>query len=185
MSIASAKVLTAEELFQMGDIGSCELINGELVMMAPAGFEHGGIAVQLTYLMKVFVDKHRLGMVIAGDTGFVLTRNPDTVRALDVAFVRKSRLPRRPHRRYFEGPPDLAVEVISPTDRKSEVMAKARNWLKAGAVSAWVVDPPKRHIEVYRKGVAPVRYGEADVLRDEPTLPGFALKLSDVFGEEE
>jgi Uma2 family endonuclease len=180
MSVAATSFVTAEELFDMGDIGRCELVNGEIIHMAPPGFEHGDVSVEIAYQIKAFLRGKRLGKVV-GEVGFILTRNPDTVRAPDVAFVRQDRVPTTRAGRFFDGAPDLAIEVISPSDRRSEVSAKVDQWLRAGALSVWVVDPPNRSIEVYRPANQVIRYRAGDELHDEPTLPGFTLKLADLF----
>jgi Uma2 family endonuclease len=177
----STRPITAEELFAMGDIGRCELVNGEIIRMTPAGAEHGGVAMEIAYRIKAFVDVQELGKVYAAETGFTIKRNPDTTRGPDVAFVRAERVPPNPRRGFFDGAPDLAVEVLSPEDRRSEVATKVDEWLEGGALSVWVVDPPNRSIEVYRPGNQVLRYRGDDELRDEPTLPGFALRVRDVF----
>src|SRR5688572_22831693 len=146
----TTKLITAEELLAMGDIGPCELVNGEIVMMTPAGAEHGDVAAEILYLIKSYVKKKRNGKVFAAETGFIVKRKPDTARGADVAFVSKRRLPKDKVRGYFPGAPDLAVEVVSPGDRMSEVLTKVDEWIAGGAVSVWVVDPPTRSIEVYR-----------------------------------
>ncbi len=183
MSSVATTPVTAETLSAMGDIGRCELIRGEIIHMAPAGAEHGDVAARLLLHVMVFVDAHNLGKVFATDTGFIIERNPDTVRAPDVAFVRKDRLTQgNLPRGFFPGPPDLAIEVVSPSDSLSDVTVKVDQWLAAGATSVWVVDPPNRTIAVYRADNRVLRYRNADELRDEPTLPGFSLRLDAVFG---
>ncbi len=177
----TAQPITAEALFDKGGIGRCELIDGEVVQMAPAGAEHGDVTMSFAFRIKSHVDQHRLGKVYAAETGFILRRNPDRVRAPDVAFVRTQRLPSGVRRGFFEGPPDLAVEVVSPSATPSEVRAKVDDWLAAGATSVWVVDPPNRSVEVYRQGNQILRYRNSDELRDEPTLPGFVVQPDDVF----
>jgi Uma2 family endonuclease len=184
MTTQAAKLVTADELFEMGDIGRCELVRGEIIPMAPPGAEHGDISGQLLFLIKSFVAVRHLGKVYAAETGFTIARDPDTTRAPDVAFVRKERLPAATVRKYFPGAPNLAVEVNSPNDRASDVLAKVDEWLAAGTISVWVVDPPTRSIVVYRGGGEIIRYRDTDELRDEPTLPGFAMKLTDVFDAE-
>lgn len=181
MTAVSTRSVSAEELLAMGDIGRCELVQGEIIRMAPAGAEHGGIALEVAYRVKLHVDAKGLGKVYAAETGFIISRNPDTVRAPDVAFVGKSRVPAQPRRGFFEGPPDLAVEVVSPDDRLTEVRAKVDQWLGAGTVSVWVVDPPSRTIEVYRAANEVRLYRVNDEIHDEPTLPGFALKVHEIF----
>ena len=173
--------ITAEELLAMGDIGRCELVRGEIIMMSPAGADHGEIAGIIFGLIWKFVKDHKLGKVYAAETGFTIARNPDTTRAPDVAFVKKERVPPRGKRGFFDGHPDLAVEVVSFNDLASDVSEKVEEWLSAGTSSVWVVDPRTRTIDVYRRGRDVIRYRERDELRDEPMLPGFELKLSEVF----
>ena len=83
----STKLITAEELFAMADAGPCELVDGEVVPMAPAGAEHGDVAMEIAFRIKAHVRTNRLGKVYAAETGFTIRRNPDTTRAADVAFV--------------------------------------------------------------------------------------------------
>jgi Uma2 family endonuclease len=181
MTITTTQPVTAEALFARGGIGRCELIAGEVINMAPAGAEHGEIALELGYRIKQYADTHHLGKVYAAETGFTIARNPDTTRAPDVAFVRAQRLPPTSPRGFFEGPPDLAVEVVSPSDSHAELSAKVEQWLSAGAVSVWVVDPANRTIDVHRAGQPILRLRAGDELRDEPALPGFTLRVEDVF----
>lgn len=173
--------ITAEALYAMGDIGRCELIRGEIVQMTPAGAEHGDLTYELSRRIGNFVVEHDLGKVFAAETGFILTRNPDTVRAPDVAFVRKDRLPREPVRGYFPGAPDLVVEVISPGDRLSDVNEKVEQWLAGGATSVWVVDPPNRMIEISRAGGEVLRVRAPEVVKDDPVVPGFVLETATLF----
>src|SRR5690349_1374741 len=133
----SSKLITADELLKMGDIGRCELVYGELVMMSPAGAEHGAVAGRIFRLIANFVEQHHLGMTFAAETGFRLAADPDTVRAPDASFVRRQRVKGRLTKKFFEGAPDLAVEVVSPDDRKREVADKKNAWLAHGAISVW------------------------------------------------
>ncbi len=165
----------------MGDIGRCELVRGEIIHMSPAGAEHGDIAAQMLGLIWDFVHERKLGKVYAAETGFTIQRNPDTTRAPDVGFVRSERVPPSGKRGYFEGPPDLAIEVVSFNDLASELSEKVEHWLHAGTISVWVVDPRTRTLDVYGRGREFIRYRGTDELRNEPTLPGFILKLPDLF----
>ncbi|HZL33735.1 MAG TPA: Uma2 family endonuclease [Tepidisphaeraceae bacterium] len=177
-------LVTAEQLLEMGDIGRCELIQGEIKMMAPAGADHGAIANRLAFYITSHVLPRKLGEVYATETGFLISRNPDTTRAADVAFVRKDRLPREVVKGYFPGAPDLAVEVLSPGDRSPEVLEKVHGWIAAGTISVWVVDPLRRSITVHRASDVQVVYNAADELRDEPALRGFTMKLGDLFNAD-
>jgi Uma2 family endonuclease len=173
--------ITAEQLLEMGDIGRCELIDGEINRMALAGADHGCVAMELSVRIWAHVSAKKLGKVFAAETGFILKRNPDTVRAPDVGFVQLSRVPKVSTPGFFDGPPDLAVEVCSPSDRWSDVLAKVDQWLVAGTTSVWVVNPPSQSIKVYRRESQPLRYHAGQKLFDEPALPGFILDVGEVF----
>lgn len=149
--------------------------------MAPASGGHGGVAGSIFGYIWQYLQTHPVGRAFAAETGFIIARNPDTVRAPDVAVLRTARLAMVPKRGFVPGPPDLAVEVISPDDSWSEVIAKAEQWLAAGAVSVWVANPETTTIHVYRAGAQVLVYQINDTLTNEPVLPGFELKLADVF----
>jgi Uma2 family endonuclease len=175
----STKPITADELFAMGDIGRCELIHGELVMMSPAGAEHGVIALRLGGELRTFVDEHDLGVVFGAETGFRLAH--DLVIAPDAAFVRKDRLAAGVPAEFFPGAPDLAVEVISPGDRMREVAEKVNRWLAHGSRSVWVAHPKQFTAIVHRTGETPEVFNAHQRLVDERVLPGFQLPLSKIF----
>lgn len=150
-------------------------------MMSPAGAEHGVMALRIGRFLHEFVDANDLGYVFAAETGFVITRGPDLVRAADASFVRKARIPGAIPSGYMDGVPDLAVEVVSPGDTKREVAEKVNMWLANGAAVVWVADPRAQTVVVRRVGQKPVTLTVGDEIRDEPVLPGFVLPLSKVF----
>ncbi len=113
-------------------------------MMSPGGFEHGRVALRIGEFVSSFVRQRGLGVATGAETGFQIGRDPDTVRAPDVGFVCAERVPATPTAGFFDGAPDLAVEVLSPSDRASEVLAKVQDWLGAGCRIVWVVDPGTR-----------------------------------------
>jgi Uma2 family endonuclease len=172
--------ITADELLAMGDIGRCELIYGELVMMSPTGLPHGVVAMRIGSFLREFVDGHGLGVVAAAETGFKIESDPDLVRAPDASFIRNARLPAALPQGFFEGVPDLAVEVVSPDDSKRAVSEKVNMWLAHGTTSCWVADPGTRTITIHRTAKEPVRLTTRDGLRDEPTLPGFVMSVARV-----
>jgi Uma2 family endonuclease len=176
-----AKPITADQLLKMHNIGRCELIYGELVMMSPAGFEHGELALRIGWLLANFVENHPLGVILAAETGYLLQSKPDLVRAPDVSFVRNARVPKKPWKRYFPGAPDLAVEVLSPQDTRREVAEKINSWLAHGTISVWVVDPAAMTISIHRTGCKPQLLTLGDELRNDPALPGFSLLVSKIF----
>ena len=174
-------ITTAEQLFEAGDIGRCELVRGELIMMSPAGSEHGGIIGELSGILWNFVRACRLGRVFGAETGFIISRDPDTVRAPDIAFVRADRIPGKLPRGFFSGAPDLAVEVLSPSDRASEVLAKTQDWLAAGCAAVWVIDPETQSVTVYRRDRDILVLAAADTLSGDDVLPGFTLPVAEIF----
>jgi len=148
-------------------------------MMVPPGAEHGWIAAKILVAIANHVESRDLGKVYS-ETGFVLARDPDTVRAPDVAFVRSERAVAT-SRAYFEGAPDLAVEVLSPDDRPGYVREKVAEWLKADARAVWVIDPRDRTVTVHERRRKAKRLGEADTLRGGSVLPGFETPVAAIF----
>lgn len=149
--------------------------------MTPAGFEHGEIAQGVGTALRVFVAENRLGVVVAAETGFKIESNPDTVRAADAAFVRAERVPAEKPRGFYPGAPDLAVEVLSPDDRASEVNDKIQQWLAAGCQVVWVIDPKTRSVTVYHGRRQAEVLRASDTLTGGEVLPGFALPVEQVF----
>jgi Uma2 family endonuclease len=174
-------ITTAAQLLRAPDLGRCELVRGKLIMMTPAGFRHGRVAASLTAALTHFVAEHRLGVVTSAETGFHIEREPDTVRAPDVAYLGADRVPAEEPVGFFPGAPDLAVEVLSPDDRASEVNAKVQKWLEAGCRAVWVVDPQSRTVTVYcsPKDIEVLR--PSDVLTGGSVLPGFTLPVDQIF----
>ena len=174
--------LTAEELLRLNIPNKrTELVRGVLVVREPAGYSHGDLAARLLVAIGNHVDAHDLGRVFAAETAFTLARNPDTVRAPDVAFISAARLPDPAPRGFAELAPDLAVEVLSPDDGPGEALAKVADWLNAGTRLVWVVDPIRASARVYRADGSESMLGDADVLRGEDVVPGFACKLEALF----
>ena len=164
---SAGEIATAEDLLAASELGSCELVRGMLMMMSPAGFEHGVITQRISASLHVYVAARRLGVVTAAETGFLLARAPDTVRAADVAFVAESRLPSGRTVGFFEGAPDLAVEVLSPSELRDDA-ARARatdkvaDWLAAGCLEVWSVDPGSRTVTVHTTRRGSSLFSEAE-----------------------
>jgi Uma2 family endonuclease len=175
--------VTAEELLRMPDDGSrYELVRGELRKMTPAGSAHGRITVRITWRLARHVEENQLGAVYAAETGFVLSTDPDTVRAPDVAFVSRSRLEAVGEvEGFWPEAPDLAVEVVSPGDTYAEVEEKVFDWLEAGTKMVVVVNPRKRTATVYRSSTDITALAEDAVLDAGDVVPGFKLPLREVF----
>jgi Uma2 family endonuclease len=172
--------MTAEELFNLPDDGyRHELIKGELLTMSPPGAQHGSVLFNLSGLLYSHVIANKLGRFYAGDTGFKLEIHPDTVLASDIAFIARERA-ETPSPFYHSGPPDLAVEVLSPSDRRAKVERKTALWLELGATSVWNVDPRKRTVEVFHADGQRWLFNENDELVDD-TVPGFRVPVSKIF----
>jgi Uma2 family endonuclease len=178
-----ARLMTAEELLLMPHRGlRHELIRGELRSLSPSGGEHVAIIARLGAWLFTHVDKLKLGVVLGAEGGFIIARNPDTVRAPDVAFVRKDRVPASGiPRGFWPGAPDLAVEVISPGDTYEDVTEKTDAWLAAGAAAVWVVNPRRRTISIHRSPTVVTILAENDTLDGQDVVPGFRCRVGDVF----
>jgi Uma2 family endonuclease len=180
---ATTQLFTAEQLFHMpSDDFRYELVEGVLIKMSPTGFEHGDVALTLAYLLKGHVLTHKLGKVLAAETGFKLASDPDTVLAPDAAFIRQEEIDRVGRtRKFWPGAPDLAVEVMSPGDSVRKTDEKARTWLSFGARMVWTVNPGKRTISVYRPGEDVSVLTEADALDGQTVVPGFRCDVKEIF----
>lgn len=176
-------LLTADELLRMNIPNRrSELVRGQLRVREPAGFRHGVIAGRICALLDAFVRARSLGVVVAAETGFVLARDPDTVRAPDAGFVSTERLPARLPSGYAEFTPDLAVEVLSPGDRPGELLEKVADWLKSDARLVWIIDPERRVARVYRADGSESIVQDGGKLVGEEVVPGFECELAEVLG---
>lgn len=182
-TLEQTKLMTADELFELPDDGfRYELVRGELKRMAPAGSEHGASTMNLGAPLKVHVDEHNLGIVFAAETGFVLEENPDLVRAPDVSFVRRERVPESGiPKGYWKGAPDLAVEVVSPNDRLYEVDEKVDDYLAAETLAVCIVYPKRRTVTVHRPHREPQISNINDTLDLSDVVTGFMLPVSKIF----
>jgi Uma2 family endonuclease len=182
--------MTAEELLSYeARHKRTELVGGRLVVREPASYQHGVVAGRVFARLSAWLEQDRvargasepLGDALAAETGFTLSRKPDTVRAPDVAYVRAERRPTIT-RGFPELAPDLAVEVLSPDDRPGEVLAKVGDWLKAGTELVWVIDPQRRHARHFAADGTVIILGEHDALDGAPVLPGLRVPLSGLWG---
>lgn len=182
MATSTENRTTAQQLADMPDDGNrYELVQGVLHMMSPAGGLHGRIAGKLLLRIASHVEQAQLGVTYAAETGFLLQRNPDTVRAPDVAFVSNQRLgAHRDQAGYLPLAPDLVAEVVSPNDRYSELEAKVKTWLNAGTAVVLVVDPQIAAVRVYRLPgeIRDHSQGRIDL---QDVLPGFQLDVVELF----
>lgn len=183
-----------EQLYTAGDLWELshraeyadkrlELIEGAIVEMSPTGIVHGVIVSKLDRLIGNFVEQHKLGTTTGAETGYRLKVNPDgrdTVRAPDVSFVASGRLPEELPDSYGLLAPDLAAEVVSPTDTADDIHERVQDFLRSGTRQVWVFYPKRRNAVVHTPDGA--RTIEADgVLDGGEVLPGFSVRVSDVY----
>src|SRR5262245_55343272 len=181
-SSESCTFLTLEEYLRIPDDGRRHSLQAGLLIAEPQPFaRHGQLQIPIGRPLAEFVDTRGLGVVLS-ESGFLLWRNPDTVLGPDVSFVRSERFNAdEAARGYIAGAPDLAVEILSPSNRPGDIHAKVADYLAAGSKLVWVIDPKKRIVTTYRSLLAPRRIGDDGVLDGEDVLPGFRVSVAKIF----
>jgi len=182
MSTTVAKLLTAEEFWLLPDNAMRRsLVRGEVVEKMPVGGEHGRLAVLFVRYLDRWAEAHDAGWV-GVETGFILAHDPDVVRAPDVSFVRKERLPAAGvPRAFWELAPDLAVEIVSPTETATEVRNKVADYLASGTLLVLVAYPARREIVAHTPDDLARTYRASGTLTAPDVLPGFAHAVADFF----
>jgi Uma2 family endonuclease len=183
-TLAHEELITAEQLFAMGDVGPCELIDGRIVPLSPTSGEHGRLECNLAFELGIFVQGKALGWTLSGEVGIFIRRNPDRVRAADVAFLSRARAPEGPSKGFLELAPDLVAEIISPTDRWLDIRAKLEDYFSIGVRQVWIVEPDTRNVLVYRSPTEAEKLGERDTIRGEGVLKAFSLPVARLFTDE-
>jgi len=173
--------MTFEEFYSLPDDGTKQELQAGILVSEPLpGFRHGRVAAAIADVLRTHVRRHKLGVVVSNDSGFLLARSPDTVRGPDVAFVSRDRV-KGDEARAFPGAPDLAVEVLSPSNTPASMHAKVADYLAAGARLVWVVDVETETVIVYASLLAPRFLGPRDFLDGEDVLPGFRVPVEELF----
>ena len=176
-------LLTGEDLWKIVADGSrYELSRGELVPMTPVGIKHAAVVSNLDRLLGSYVKQKGLG-IIGPEGGFYLSRNPDTLRAPDIAFISKGRLEKAGGipERFAEFPPDLAVEVLSPDDTASEIQKKVEEYLAGGVPLIWIVDPANQKVTTYRSLQDIKILSTNQELDGGEIIPGFLCSVAEIF----
>ncbi len=185
MAQETKTLMTAEEFAKLPDNGMRrELVRGEVIEMTPSGAEHSGIGAHAVAALIQFAKEGETGTAFGADCGFILAEDPDVVRVPDASFVLRGRLPqgRRPVG-FFPGAPDLAVEVVSPTDQAADVQEKVNDYLKAGTSLVWVVYPKLRQVVVHKSLAETFTVEEDGTLTGDPVLPGLSIPVKDIFAQ--
>ena len=164
--------------------GRFALIRGEVIELSPVNGEHSGISINIGTALNIY--SRQIGFGQAGvEAGYILLSGPDTVRGPDVSFRLVPRSERRQSEGFLPGAPDIAVEVVSPSNTAPEVRRKVAEYLAAGSQRVWVVRSATRReprsVVVHHADGATITYTGDDVITDEELLPGFSLPLSEVF----
>ncbi len=176
-------LLTADEFLRRYGHrdGRYELVQGEVVAMAPVNDGHGEVASNIDTAFNTYSRLRGVGRARV-ETGYRLRQDPDTVRGPDVSF--RVGVPRGAESRswsFVSGAPDIAIEVVSPSDSAGEVEQKVREYLDAGSHRVWVVFPLTRNVRIHSPDGTARTYSEEDVITDEELLPGFSLPLPEIF----
>jgi Uma2 family endonuclease len=181
--LAANNLVSGEELLGRPDLEPCELVLGRVVPLSPTSLEHGRIELRLGAALLHYAESSGRGKAAAGEVGIYVHRAPDTIRAADAMFISNERYARRGRSGYLDIPPELVAEILSPDDRWSEVMAKIEEYLAAGVIVVWVVDPALRKVLAYRSLTEVRQFAAGDILEDPGLLPGFALPIAGLLRE--
>lgn len=168
--------MTLEEFLE-SDLEGYEYVKGKLIPMPPTSGEHGDISMSLVVFLGPYVRENQLGRVYTSDTGFKIG---DRFLIPDIAFVSTERLP-DDRRKAFSIPPDLAVEVVSPTDVLFRVFEKALTYLSGGTELVWVIEPVAKTVTVYRSETDIKVLTREDTLTGEDVVEGFSCQVSQLF----
>ena len=174
--------VTAQQLLEMPDDGyRYELVRGEIRKMAPSFEEHGLVSANIAGSLIPYVRINGLGRVVIAETGYLLESNPDHVRAPDVSFIRQERVsPPGQGRSFVQGAPDLAIEVLSPSNRSGQMAEKVADYLAAGGGMVIVIDPEQRTATVHLPGQEPQVLGEADSVDGGEVVPGWRMPVREI-----
>ena len=176
------KLVTAEDLLAMGSDAMFELIEGELVDVSPSEHYSSELSLNFVLILGEFLRTNRLGRISGENGGYLLSRDPDTVVAPDIGFVRLEKAPQRlPRVQFVPFAPVLAVEFRSKSNTYPEMDRKSRLYLDAGTSMVWVVDPELEAVTVYRSGASPITLRGNELITGDDLLPGFSLSVTELF----
>lgn len=179
----ATSVMTAEEYLTIPDCGQpTELVRGEVLTMNPPMSRHGQICAKVARIIGNYADEHDIGHVLGNDSGVITKRNPDTVRGADVAFYSYDRVPKGPlPQGYLSVPPDIVFEVLSPSERRTMVLAKVAEYLEAGVKVVCVLDDEPRRADLYYDDKPAVTLQSGDELSFPEILGDFCVPVGRFF----
>lgn len=180
---ADVKLITGEELQDMGDIEPCELIDGRIMPLSPTGGEHSILESILGFELTRFARQSSPGWVMSGKVGIYIHRDPDRIRAADMIFISKDRSSKRPSKGFLEAAPELVIEIVSPADRWRHIRQKLEDYFSIGVQWVWIIEPENRAILVYHSVIEMEKLDDTATLSGEGILSGFNLVVADLFAE--
>jgi Uma2 family endonuclease len=176
--------MTAEELAGRPDLDPCELVHGKIVPLSPASPSHGMLELRLGAALLAWSERAEAGaraVVMSGEVGLLVRRNPDTVRGADLALISRGRFARRGPFAFLDIAPELVVEILSPGERRRQIEDKLEDYFSMGVDLVWTVDPERRTILAYRSLTDIERFTDGQTLAGPEILPGFGLPVSHLF----
>jgi Uma2 family endonuclease len=182
MSAVAEKLMTIVEFEKLPETElRRELVRGKVIETMPPGGEHGSVALAIGSLLRIWLIQNGLKGYVAVESGYFLARNPDTTRGPDVSYVRAERIPETGiPKGFWQLAPDLAIEVVSPSETADEVRDKVHDFLVAGTPLVWVVYPRTKEVTVHTPDGLARTYSVKDVL-ESAVLPGFRCNVKDIF----
>lgn len=181
--MVATRRITIDEFAEMPLQGIWELVDGEPIESSPAAGRSGWINATIVALPANYVRQSGLGRAFSAETGFVLFEDRQTVRSPDAAVVLRNRLAELPDS-FVPMAPDLAVEVLSPSDRMADAMSKVSMYLQAGVRLVWLIDPATLTVTIFRQDAAPKMVSEGDILDGGDVLPGFSVPVAEIFAAD-
>lgn len=177
---ANPVILSAKAFYEQYAGKPYELVRGQVIEMPPTGLLHGGTERRVTAILGAFVDEHQLGEVVRAETGFWLS--PDTMRAADCAFIGREKMAQITEPQKFAPfAPDLAVEIVSPSDTARDIRDKVDLYLAAGTEMVWVIYPDLRKVDVYLPDQSAYTVDEDGILGGGDVLAGLKIEVGKLF----
>jgi Uma2 family endonuclease len=182
MATVTSTAMTVEEFSRLPADGVRHELNaGELITLPSPKSLHSLTALAVLEALHPYLRQHPFGRAIP-EAGYILFREPLTIRQPDVSVLSNARIEATPEDSYFEGAPELAVEIVSPSDAADDLQIKVQQYLDTGSKQVWVLYPKTKDVHVFEANQAMVLTGD-QLLEGRDLLPGFAVKVSQFFGK--